>query len=181
MMRRSYLNIEYMDDTQQPMLSFLSFSLSTENVWNVLCQVPYEEFYIVYSWNVYYYYFWNTHANSSPAMFSIAVRHMDLLLRISGKFFKAPPYSLKHLTIGRTPLDYWSAQLKNLCLTTHNTHNRQIFMPSAGIQPTIPPSQRPQSHFLDRAATGIDNFLVLRVKILSFEKLHTSCNVIILL
>jgi hypothetical protein len=30
---------------------------------------------------------------------------------------------------------------QELCFTTHNTHNRQIFMPSAGIQPTIPPSR----------------------------------------
>ena len=32
MMRRSYLKVEYLDDTLQPMLSFLSISLSTQNV-----------------------------------------------------------------------------------------------------------------------------------------------------
>jgi len=49
-----------------------------------------------------------------------------------GNFFKAQPYSLKHMTIRRIPLDYWSRQLKDLCLTTNNTHSRQIYMPSAG-------------------------------------------------
>jgi len=56
------------------------------------------------------------------------------------EIFKVQPYSLKNMKMGRIPLDCRSAQLKNLCLTTHNTHNRQISMPSVGIQPTIPPS-----------------------------------------
>jgi hypothetical protein len=30
-------------------------------------------------------------------------------------------------------------------------------MPPAGIEPTIPASERPQTHALDRAATGISN------------------------
>jgi hypothetical protein len=98
-----------------------------------------------------------------------------------GNFLKAQTYSLKHTTIGSTRLDYRSAQLKYLCLTPHNTHDRQISMSLAGIQTTIPPTQRPQSQFLDRAASGIDNFMVISVKILSFEKLHTHCSVVILL
>ena len=39
--------------------------------------------------------------------------------------------------------------------TTHNTHNRQTSMPSAGFEPAIPTSERPQTQTLDRAATGI--------------------------
>ena len=39
--------------------------------------------------------------------------------------------------------------------TTHNTHTRQESMPPAGIEPPIPASERPQTHALDRAATGI--------------------------
>jgi hypothetical protein len=30
----------------------------------------------------------------------------------------------QHTTVGRTPLDMWSACCRDLCLTTHNTHNR---------------------------------------------------------
>ena len=32
-------------------------------------------------------------------------------------------------TVGRTPLDEWSARRRDLYLTTHNTHNRQTSMP----------------------------------------------------
>ena len=54
-------------------------------------------------------------------------------------------------------------------------------MSSSGIQPEIPPSQNSQSHFLDNAATGIDNYMGIRVKVSHFEKLHISCSVILLL
>ena len=30
---------------------------------------------------------------------------------------------------------------RDLYLTTHNSHNRQIFMPLAGFEPTIPASE----------------------------------------
>ena len=35
-------------------------------------------------------------------------------------------------TVGRTPLDEWSACRRDLYLTTHDTHNRQISMPPVG-------------------------------------------------
>jgi len=34
-------------------------------------------------------------------------------------------------------------------------------MPSAGFEPAIPLSKRPQTHFLDRPSTGIDLHLIL--------------------
>jgi hypothetical protein len=37
--------------------------------------------------------------------------------------------TLRHTTIGRTPLDEWSARRRYLYLTTHNRHKRQISMP----------------------------------------------------
>jgi len=37
----------------------------------------------------------------------------------------------------RTPLDEWSARRRDLYLTTHDTHNRQISMPPVGFKPTI--------------------------------------------
>jgi hypothetical protein len=40
-------------------------------------------------------------------------------------------------TVGRTPLDEWSASRRDLYLTTHDTHNRQISMPPVGFEPTI--------------------------------------------
>jgi len=43
----------------------------------------------------------------------------------------------RHTTLGRTPLDGRSARRRDLHLTTHNTHERQTSMPSAGFEPTI--------------------------------------------
>ena len=63
--------------------------------------------------------------------------------------------TLRHTTLGRTPLDEWSARRKDLYLTTHNTHKRQIFMPPAAFEPIFPASERTRTHALDRAATGI--------------------------
>ena len=65
--------------------------------------------------------------------------------------------TFRHTTLGRTPLDEWSARHRDFYLTTHNTDNRQIFMPLAGFEPTIPGSKRPRPHALDRAATGTGN------------------------
>jgi len=41
------------------------------------------------------------------------------------------------ITVGRTPLDEWSARRRDLYLTTHDTHNRQISMPPVGFEPEI--------------------------------------------
>ena len=46
-------------------------------------------------------------------------------------------------TVGRTPLDERSARRRDLYLTTHDTHNRQISMPPVGIEPTISAGERP--------------------------------------
>ena len=40
-------------------------------------------------------------------------------------------------TVGRTPLDKWSARRRDLYLTTHDTRNRQISMSPVGFEPTI--------------------------------------------
>jgi len=55
------------------------------------------------------------------------------------------------ITLGRTPLDEWSARPRDLYLTTHN---RQTSMAPAGFEPTISRSERPQTHASDRAAIG---------------------------
>ena len=43
-----------------------------------------------------------------------------------------------HHTVGRAPLDEWSARRRDLYLTTHNTHNRQTSMSPVGFEPTTP-------------------------------------------
>jgi hypothetical protein len=46
-------------------------------------------------------------------------------------------HTQRRTTVGRTPLDERSAPRKDLYLTTHDTHNRQISMPLVGVEPTI--------------------------------------------
>ena len=73
----------------------------------------------------------------------------------------------RRITVGRTPLDEWSARRRDLYLTTHNTHNRQTSMPPVGFEPTISAGERPQTYALDRAATGTGSIPVRLVKEIS--------------
>ena len=53
-----------------------------------------------------------------------------------------PDYTQRRTTVGRTPLDEWSARRRDLYLTTHNTHNRQTSMLPVGFEPTILAGER---------------------------------------
>jgi hypothetical protein len=46
--------------------------------------------------------------------------------------------------------------------TAYYTHKRQIFMTPAEFEPAIPASERPKTHALDRAATGI-RYIILPI------------------
>ena len=63
-------------------------------------------------------------------------------------------HTQRRTTVGRTPLEEWSARRRDLYLTTHNTHNRQTSMPPVGFELTISAGERPQTYALDCAATG---------------------------
>jgi len=64
--------------------------------------------------------------------------------------------TLRHTTVGRARMDGSSARRRDLYLTANNNHNRRdTSMFPVGFEPTIPASERPQTHALDRAATGI--------------------------
>ena len=63
-------------------------------------------------------------------------------------------HTQRRTTIGKTPLDEWSAPRRELQLTTHINHNRQISMSPAGFEPIILAGERPQTYALDRAATA---------------------------
>ena len=60
-------------------------------------------------------------------------------------------YTQRRTTVGRTPLDEWSARRRDLYLTTHDTHNRQISMPPVGFEPTISEGERPAAAHLLRS------------------------------
>ena len=67
--------------------------------------------------------------------------------------------------LDHTPLDtyiqpvgpLWTSDqpvIEDVIYTTHNKHNRQTSMPSAGFEPATPEIDRPQTYALDRATTG---------------------------
>jgi hypothetical protein len=67
--------------------------------------------------------------------------------------YRCFPIALRHTTVGRTPLDEWSARRRDLYLTTHNTHNRQTSIHPGGIRTrnlskpaTADPRLRPRGH-----------------------------------
>ena len=60
-------------------------------------------------------------------------------------------YTQRRSTVGRTPLDEWSARRRDLYLTTHDIHNRQISMPPVGFEPKISVGERPQAARLLRS------------------------------
>ena len=64
--------------------------------------------------------------------------------------------TLRHTTVGSTTLDEWSALRIDPYLTTHNTYKRKTSMPSSGLEPAIPGSERPHTHASHRAATWFD-------------------------
>ena len=73
---------------------------------------------------------------------------------MASSFLKFLDHTQLRITVGRTPLDEWSARRRDLYLTTHNIHNRQTSVPPVGFEPMISAGERPQTYALHRAATG---------------------------
>ena len=89
-------------------------------------------------------------------------------------------HTQRRSTVGRTPLDEWSARRRDLYLTTHDTHNRQISMPPVRFEPTISAGERPQAaHLLIswvRIPPGAWIFICCECRVLSGRGL---CDVLI--
>ena len=75
---------------------------------------------------------------------------------MASSFTRFLDHTQRRTTVGRTPLDEWSARRRDLYLTTHNTHNRQTSMPSVGFETTISAGEWLQTYALDRAVTETD-------------------------
>jgi hypothetical protein len=65
--------------------------------------------------------------------------------RLRPPHYRGFTITLRHTTVGRTPLNEGSARRRDLYMTTHNTHKRQTSMPPAGFKPAVPQasSRRP--------------------------------------
>jgi hypothetical protein len=76
--------------------------------------------------------------------------------------FRGFTITLRHTTVGRTPLDEGSTRRRDLYLTTHNTHNRQTSMPTPGF-------------FFVRGFSPLIHFFVLFKSFSSFMSLYVQC------
>jgi len=80
----------------------------------------------------------------------IRVKSLTLGLIMSYIYMEHPflmflDHTQRRSTVGRTPLDEWSARRRDLYLATHDTHNRQMSMPPVGFEPKISSGERPQA------------------------------------
>ena len=94
---------------------------------------------------------------------------------MTSSFLRFLYHTQRRTTVGRTPLDEWSARRRDLYLTTRNTHNRQTSMPPVGFEPRISAGERSQIYASGRAGTGTSDpllvFLILRNLVTEGEKL----------
>ena len=78
---------------------------------------------------------------------------------MASSFLRFLDHTKRRTTVGRTPLDEWSACRRDIYLTIHNIHNRQTSMPPEGFKPMISAGERPQTYALDHAATGTGDII----------------------
>jgi hypothetical protein len=78
--------------------------------------------------------------------------------------------TLRHTTLGKTPLDEWLVWRRDLYLTTHTTQKRQTSVSPVGFEPATLASEWPQTHALDGAARGIGRWYYIASKIAYFFK-----------
>ena len=97
---------------------------------------------VLYYYYYYYYHFFIWRSSPQYARASLFTRFLD--------------HTQWRTIVGRTPLDEWSARLRDLYLTTYNTHDRYP-CPPVGFETTISAGERPQTYALGRAVnrTGI--------------------------
>jgi hypothetical protein len=79
-------------------------------------------------------------------LFKYAVRFLSLWRNGRRRAGRCPHYQGFTVTLGKLLPDEWSTRRRDLYLTTHNTHKRQIFMSPEGFETGIPASVREQIH-----------------------------------
>jgi len=82
---------------------------------------------------------------------SLTLRLLMSYIYMEHLFLMSLDHTQRHTTVCRTPLDERSARRRDLYLTTHDTHNRQISMPPVGFEPTISAGEQPAAAYLLRS------------------------------
>ena len=80
--------------------------------------------------------------NKEREFFVFVFWHNSPQWAMASSFPRFLDHTQRRTTVGRTPLDKWSARHRDLYLITHNTH-RQTSTPPVGFEPTISAGERP--------------------------------------
>ena len=94
------------------------------------------------------------HLSHNPWFFAFLYHGATAPIGPGRPHYRGFKITLRHTTLGRTPPEEWSTRHRELYRTTHDTHERQTFMPVAGFELAIPASERPQINASDRSTTG---------------------------
>ena len=94
---------------------------------------------------------------------------------MASSFTRFLDHTQRRTTVGRTPLNEWSARRRGLYLTSHNIH-RQTSVPPVGFEPTVSAGERPQTYALGRAATGIGSNFCCTTQIMTLRASLYSSN-----
>ena len=93
---------------------------------------------------------------------------------MASSFLRFLDHTQRCITVGKTPLDEWSARHRDLYLTTHHTHNRQTSIAPVGFEPTTWAGERPQSYALNLAATGTGIYVPYCWQLKAFQWIQSS-------
>ena len=72
--------------------------------------------------------------NELPLVSFFFLWRCDPMRVMASSFLRFLDQTQQRTTVGRTPLDEWSARRRDLYLTTHDTHNRQHIHAPGGIR-----------------------------------------------
>jgi len=81
-----------------------------------------------------------------------------------GRHCRCFTVALRHSALQSVGRRVISPSQRPLPDNTRYTHKSQISTPPAGFEPAIPASERPQTHALDRPATGVSSLFCISYK-----------------
>ena len=96
----------------------------------------------------------HTHTHTHKHKLFFMLWRCDPKRVIASSFLKFLDHTQRRSTVGRNSLDEWSTRRRDLYLTTHDTHNRQISMPPVGFEPTISAGERSRRRWEDLQKVG---------------------------
>ena len=106
----------------------------------------------------------------------LLIWHNSPQLARASSFMRFLDHTQRRNTVGRTPLNEWSARRRDLYLTTHNSHNRQTSMAPVGFESTISAGEGPRTYGLDRTANGTGNDGQIFARNVKYLCINSMCN-----